>query len=78
MHLKSIQPINFDYVKDVGKSLRAFCIIMCLCISFCLKGGEGVLLKFQEPLLFPTEYCAMLINDVNITEFIREKGNTIV
>ena len=77
MHLKSIQPINFEYVKDVRKSLRAFCIIMCLCISFCLKGG-GVLLKFQEPLLFPTEYCAMLINDVNITEFIREKGNTIV
>ena len=35
-------------------------------------------MKFQEPLLFPTEYCAMLINDVNITEFIREKGNTIV
>ena len=73
--MKSIKPIKFDNVKDVEKSLGAFCIIMCPCISFCLK---GVLLKFQEPLLFPTEYCALSINDVNITGFIRDKGNTIV
>lgn len=71
--MKSIKPI--DHVKDVEKSLGAFCIIMCPCISFCLK---GVLLKFQELLLFPTEYCALSINDVNITEFIRDKGKTIV
>lgn len=75
LHLKSIKPINFDHVRDVEKSLRAFCIIMSPCISFCFKGA---LLKFQEPLLFPTEYCAILINDVNITEFIRDIGNTIV